>query len=104
VPVRRGLPRTRPTHAPDLERRLAQELDSPSSEGQPLVFEEPDAPAPVTRLFVVWDDWSEMNQQDRSAIILNAYEQSKGKDAVLQISVAMGLTTHEAEGMGILSH
>lgn len=103
MPVRRGLPRSRPDSAPALEERLANELATPAEGGQPLVFEEPPEPAPVTRLFVVWDDWSEMSQQDRSAIILGAYERSKGPAAALKIAVAMGLTTAEAERMGIPS-
>ena len=103
MPVRRGIPRSRPAGAPDLEERLVKEFTTPAEQGQPLVFEEPPEPAPITRLFVVWDDWSEMSQQDRSAIILGAFERSKGSAAALKIAVAMGLTTAEAERMGIPS-
>ena len=104
MPVRRGLPRPRPASAPDLEERLARELKKPSKDGQPLVFEDPPKPKPITRLYVVWDDWSDMRQQDRSEVILNAYERSKGTAAALKIISAMGLTTAEADRMGIPSH
>ena len=103
MPVRRGLPRTTPAQAPDLEERLAKELASPSAEGQPLVFEEPE-PAPITRIFVVWNDWARLGQQDRSEIILRAFERVHGADATLKVSVAMGLTDVEAERMGIPAH
>ncbi len=101
MPIRRGLPRKTPADAPALTERLSKEFTSPSEEGQPLVFEEPAEPTPVTRLYVVWDLWSNLNQQDRSEIILNAYEKAKGKDAALKITVAMGLTATEAERLGI---
>ena len=101
MPVRRGLPRSTPPGAPDLEERLTQELTSPTEQGQPLVFEEPPAPAPVTRIVVVWDDWASLTQQERSEIIMRAYERTKGEQAVLKIAVAMGITATEAQRMGI---
>lgn len=101
MPVRRGLPRILPAGAPDLERRLENEFRVPNDQGQPLVFEEPPEPAPVTQIYVVWDDWASLTQQDRSEIILRAYERAKGEQAALKITVAMGLTALEAERMGI---
>jgi hypothetical protein len=104
MPVRRGLPRTRPAAATELEGRLTTEFTTPTEQGQPLVFEEPPEPAPVSRIFVVWDDWASLSQQDRSEIILRAYERAKGEQAALTITVAMGLTATEAERMGIPTH
>ena len=101
MPVRRGLQKARPSAASDLEELLVQELASPSEQGQPLVVEEPPEPAPVSRLVVIGDDWTELGQQDRSEIILRAYERVRGEQATLRITVAMGLTTAEAERMGI---
>jgi len=52
-------------------------------------------------LFVIWDRWGDLNQQDRSEIIMDAYAQTLSEDDVLQVTVAMGLTVKEAERMGI---
>jgi hypothetical protein len=101
MPVRRGLQKVPPSAASALEERLVQELGSPGEQGQPLVIEEPPEPAPVSRLVVIWDDWTELGQQDRSEIILRAYERVRGQQATLRITVAMGLTSAEAERMGI---
>ena len=101
MPVRRGLSKIRSLAAPDLEDRLVRELEHPSDEGQPLVVEEPPEPFPVSRLVVIWDDWAELGQQDRSEIILRAYERVHGQEATLRITVAMGLTSPEAQRMGI---
>jgi hypothetical protein len=104
MPVRRGLPRTQPANGPDLEARLAHEFETPTEQGQPLVFEEPPEPAPVNQIYVVWDDWASLSQQQRSEIILRAYERAKGEQPALKITVAMGLTATEAENMGIPAH
>ena len=101
MPVRRGLRKIRPLAASDLEDRLAKELRHPTEQGQPLIVEEPPEPAPVSRLVVIWDDWAELSQQDRSETILRAAEQVRGQEATLRITVAMGLTSPEAERMGI---
>jgi hypothetical protein len=100
MPVRRGLSKIGSPAAPDLENRLVRELEHPSEQGQPLVVEEPPEPAPVSRLVVIWD-WAELGQQDRSEIVLRAYERVRGQEATLRITVAMGLASPEAERMGI---
>lgn len=101
---RRATVRTQLPAAHSLEARLQQELEAPSSDEntQPIILAEPSEPAPISRLFVIWDDWAEISLQDRSEIIMNAYLRAKGQQAALRISVAMGLTLAEAKRMGIL--
>jgi hypothetical protein len=50
---------------------------------------------------VIWSDWGDFNQQERSEIIMDAYEEARGSDLVSLVTVAMGLTPTEAERMGI---
>jgi hypothetical protein len=99
----RATARNRPSTALDLERRLSDEFRTPSSQerAQPIIFAEPPPPAPISRLFVVWDDWAELNHQERSEIIMNAYIAIHGLPEGAKISIAMGLTSAEAGRMGL---
>ena len=101
MPIRRGLRRTLPAESGIFEDRLVQEWANPTDDpAAPIIVEEPGDGKP-TRLFVVWDDWASMSQQDRSEAIMNAYVRAKGKGDALLISVAMGLTQAEAAKMCI---
>ena len=102
MPFRRATARARPPSAGDLEARLAQEMGTPTEEpNAPLIVAEPPGEGPITRLFVIWDEWESISQQDRSEIFMNAYVRAKGQADALKISVAMGLTKAEAARMGI---
>ncbi len=100
---RRASAKNQPPTAQGLEDRLYHEFEVPNPEenAQPIIVAEPPDPAPIARLFVIWDDWGDLSQQDRSEIIMNAYIRAKGQQAGLRISVAMGLTSAEAKRMGI---
>ncbi len=93
---RRATARALPPRAGELEERLVQELTTPIQDpsAQPIVIAEP-------RLFVIWDEWAPLSQQDRSEIIMDAYVRAKGQADAVRISVAMGLTAAEAARMGI---
>ena len=80
---------------------LAAEFAHPAQEyRQPLISV--DQPGARTHLLVVWDQWSSLSQQERSEIIMAAYTQAHLNDpeAVLNVSVAMGLTQEEARDLG----
>jgi hypothetical protein len=100
---RRATARNRPNTALELERRLVDELRTPSQQegAQPIIIAEPPDPAPISRLFVIWDEWAELNLQERSEIIMNAYIAVFGMPAGSRITIAMGLTSTEAARMGI---
>lgn len=101
---RRATARALPPRAGELENRLAREFTSPSEDphAQPIIIAEPpEGQGAITRLFVIWDEWSPLSQQDRSEIIMDAYAGSKGQAEAVRISVAMGLTAAEAARMGI---
>lgn len=85
-----------------LRRDLIQEWRQPREDApEPIILEEGGAQNRPTHLYVIWSEWAELNQQERSEIIMDAYEEVRGKDASLRVSVAMGLTSKEAERMNI---
>ena len=87
----------------ELERELRQELIHPSEreDVQPIIRAEPAAPAPITRLVVVWDAWADLDLRSRSEVIMNAYASAFGLAQAASIVVAMGLTATEAARMGV---
>ncbi len=102
---RRATARALPPRAGELQDRLARELTTPSADpnAQPIIIAEPpEGQGPITRLFVIWDEWAPLSQQDRSEIIMDAYTRAKGQPEAVRISVAMGLTAAEAARMGIV--
>ena len=82
-----------------LQQRLAEEFQHPADEYSPP-FINIERPGNRTHLLVVWDDWQNLNQQDRSSLIMRAYEAAEGVEAATDVSVAMGLTEAEAERLG----
>lgn len=82
-----------------LQQRLAEEFQHPADEYSPP-FINIERPGNRTHLLVVWDDWQNLNQQDRSSLIMRAYEAAEGTEAANEVSVAMGLTEAEAVRLG----
>jgi hypothetical protein len=102
MPIRSKRPAFRHPRADDLLRRLVQEWKQPRDDAsEPVIVYEGGTPDRPTHLYVVWSDWGDLNQQERSEIIMEAYEQAKGADAGLHVTVAMGLTPEEAKRMNI---
>lgn len=88
--------------AENLRTRLIEEWKSPNAAAsEPLIIEEAPGGGKPTRLYVVWDAWGQMHQQDRSELILDAYEAVRGHDAAQDVIVALGVTQAEARRMGI---
>lgn len=103
MPVKRRLVRTRPANADELTRLLHGEWTKPRRSGQPLIIIEGKAREPY-HIYVVWDAWRELNQTERSEIIMDVVENLAGEDCLptsSPVTVAMGLTTEEAKRMGI---
>lgn len=52
---------------------------------------------------VIWDDerWAALTREDRGEIIMDSYDSAYGKNAMLKIMYAFGLTNAEARSMGI---
>ena len=89
--------------APQLLQSLVEEFrhyDDPDQEyHQPLV--RVDRPGNRTHLLVIWDAWGILSQQERSHLVMEAYEAANGRTAALDVSVAMGLTQDEAAQLGM---
>ena len=82
-----------------LQKRLTEEFLHPA-DAYSAPFINIERPGTSIHLLVIWDDWRDLSQQDRSYLILRAYESAHGADAATEVSVAMGLTTGEAERLG----
>ena len=66
-----------------------------------MIYEsDPGGNEPI-QLYVVWRRWEGVPPSDRTDVILDAFEAVRGKDAVLRVSLALGLTTPEAEQLGL---
>ncbi|MBI4578968.1 MAG: hypothetical protein HY718_04645 [Planctomycetes bacterium] len=102
MPVR-PLPKRPPSpEAPTLKNRLVREWrNKKSTAAQPIILQESGESSQPIRVYVIWDDWKEVSGIERSEIIMDAFEAVHGKRKALNVTVAMGLTSAEADRMGI---
>jgi hypothetical protein len=95
--------RSHPPEAPELTRMLMEEWTKPRTKGQPLIVLEGKKGEPL-HIYVIWDAWKGLSQQERSEIIMDVVENLTGENAFRDLSlvtVAMGLTAEEAKRMHI---
>ncbi|MBC7805941.1 MAG: hypothetical protein H7145_07300 [Akkermansiaceae bacterium] len=52
-------------------------------------------------LYVIWNEWVDLPQQERSEVIMDAYEATHDSADVVRVTLAMGLTENEARKMGL---
>jgi hypothetical protein len=81
---------------------LAAELKNDRQFGQPLIVEEEFEETHGLRISVVWDNWIGILDENRTAIILRAYERAEGMELVNRIASASGFTVPEATQLGML--
>jgi hypothetical protein len=82
---------------------LMAEWQSPKPSGQPLIVIEGEDPEP-SHIYVIWDAWANLSQTERSEIIMDVIDNLSGEHRLTNqsaITVAMGLTSQEAERMGL---
>ena len=102
MPVKRLIPRQPPASAQTLRDRLIAEWRNPASTAaQPVILEEAGGANQPSHVYVIWDDWRDLGQIERSEIIMDAFESVHGRDRSLNVTVAMGLTVEEADRIGI---
>lgn len=101
---RRTIPVDRPT-APNaaLAEQLAGELRACRESGQPLVYEQ-ELGSQRRRVTVVWDEWDRVPMDERTWVILRAFELAEGTGYRNQIALANGLTVPEATVAGLLPY
>lgn len=89
---------------PSLVEAIAQELRLEQAEGPPdapLIVEE-DAPySERIHVTVIWDRWAQIGPEDRSRVIVEAYEQVRGPGTFLTLTSALGLTHADAKKLGV---
>ncbi len=93
-------PQPRP-HSQGLVEQLAAELKSNRESGQPMVYEHP-LPAGTVRVVVFWDKWDRMPLDERTDVVLRAYEAAEGREYRQKIALARGLTIPEGHAAGML--
>jgi hypothetical protein len=97
-----------PSHVPSPKheryvKRLVQEFSASSTRLQPVILEE-QVPATKSRhVHVIWDAWKGLTDEQRSAVIVDAYAEAEGREAADEITIAEGVTPSEALALGLLS-
>jgi len=94
-----------PEHSshPQLVGDLRRELADSREFGQPLIIEEPFARTEERRVTVVWDRFARLDHEERTLVILDAYDQDQ-QGALPRIAVALGYTFPEGEDEGVLPY
>lgn len=96
MPLRKLKPR--PVHplAEVLLECLIKEMRHPSEQsGEPVIIVE-ERSSHVVELYVVWSEWIGLSMEERSEIIMDAYEAVYGLDRSRWVTMAMGVTPEEA--------
>jgi hypothetical protein len=96
-------------HAPSpkherLVKKLVQEFTASSSNLQPLILEEQVPTTKSRHVRVIWDAWKDLTDEQRSAVIVDAYTEAEGPEAAAEITIAEGVTPHEALALGLLPY
>lgn len=81
--------------------QLTEELRSGRVSGQPIIYEQ-EFPTDNLRVTVVWDRWERLPLEERTDVILRAYEQAEGPAFRGRIALASGLTVPEGHAAGLL--
>lgn len=85
----------------DLEKRLIVEWKANTGSAYPDIREEVDPVGRVVHVYVIWDEWRDLDHTRRSEVITDAFLATHGQEAIIDLTVAMGLTPEEARRMGI---
>ncbi len=87
-----------------LRDELTEHLKRDVAEGvaeQPLIVEEEIRGSSRFRVYVLWDRWTSVKDDERSQIILEAYQNAYGAEKMLNASLVLGVTAIEAKQLGI---
>jgi len=81
----------------ELRRRLVAEWQSQPGGTPPLpdISEETDRQGRIAHVTVTWDAWDDLDAQTRSELIVDAFQLVHGEPAIVNLTLAMGLTTAE---------
>ena len=85
----------------ELVKLLVAEMDKGAEGTGPTIIDQRVMNSDRRHVYVIWDDWKDVVEDHRSAAILDAYGEKHGKEQMLKVSIAMGLTSQESEALGI---
>ncbi len=85
-------------------KKLVREFAATSANLQPLILEHHIRATGSRHVRVIWDRWKDIPDEERAAIIFDAYTQAEGPEAAEEITVADGVTPKEALALGLLSY
>jgi hypothetical protein len=86
----------------ELKRRLIAEWKGLPGEGiAPDIIEERNAKEQVTNVYVIWDDWADLDAHSRAEMVFDAFENHYGQKPAMDLAIAMGLTKAEAKRAGV---
>jgi len=102
--IKRGLTATAKPRHPGLTAELVAELRADRAAGQPRIEEQHFPTTSAIRVSVFWDKWAGLPDEERSEVILQAYEQVEGRAYRDRIALAFGLTLPEAHESGLLPY
>jgi hypothetical protein len=83
------------------ERLVAEWKNPDNTATQPVILEKRGGTNQPVHVYVVWDDWAALSDVERSEVIMEAFEEHYGHAEAMNVTVAMGLTTAEADRLGI---
>ena len=72
-----------------------------ATESDPVIIEEQMRNSDRLQVYVIWAAWSDVQEEHRSAAILDAYERHFRQVYASRIVIALGLTPPEAKKLGI---
>src|SRR5438874_12300624 len=87
-----------------LVQELAKELRQSSGRVMPYILEEEVSATGLRNVTVIWDRWKGIREENRSDVILAAYEAAEGKEYADSVASAIGVTPTEAVALGYLSY
>ena len=91
-----------PQPTEELTRALADELVSPKDHPLPLIVERLIRGTKSRHVWVVWDRWGDLDEEERTDIIVQAYAKAEGDKAADNISIALGFLPKEAIRFGVV--
>lgn len=84
--------------------RLEAELRQNTEFGQPIIEEEQFPESGARRVNVIWDEFVDVPDDQRTLIVLAAFERAEGKSYSDQIALVSGLTVPEAHLAGLMPY
>lgn len=90
----------------ELLQALKEEMERPEGVSPPpsapiIYLEVSDGPDNYTHWYVIWDRFAEVDEEERSRLIMRAVEGTRRREEALRVTIAMGVTSDEPKAMGL---